>query len=181
MSFHIPLITDNMGPSQRLRVDVGQTGFFAGREFRAYYEFSVALATTQCFRFTSPVDFILWSQALAVDAGGIRLEAFTGVITPSGTWTPITPIGKNRMIERPEPYYTPVATIETGGEFTGGTAVDLIRVRSASQSVAAASVGATQEDERGLPPGTYYIRLAPLDGVNDTSTGMYSISWEERV
>lgn len=35
---HPPLVlmTDGNGPNARLRVDVGQTGFFAGREFRTF-------------------------------------------------------------------------------------------------------------------------------------------------
>ena len=33
-------------------------------------------------------------------------------------------------------------------------------------------------DERGLPAGTYYIRLAALG--NGATTGVYSLYWEER-
>ena len=62
-----PLLTDRAGASQRLRVDPGQTGFFAGRMFRSYTEQVLpAAGSPVSFRFTSPVDFILWSQVLTL-------------------------------------------------------------------------------------------------------------------
>ena len=44
----------------------------------------------------------------------------------------------------------------------------------------AANVGSAQDDERYLSAGSYFIIVQPLAGVNDTSEGIYSISWEER-
>ena len=176
----LSLLTDNDGPSQRLRVDPGQTGFFAGKMFRTYREFSVpTIGPAVYLRFTSPVDFILWQQSLEVDLGGIRLEVFTGA-TPSGTWTLVPPVGVNRMVSRPQPYYAAQAGIYTGGTFTGGTEVDLLRARCASQTVSASNVGVGQDNERGLPAGDYYIKLSPLAGTNDTAVGIYRIIWEER-
>ena len=63
MSMHRPFITDREGPAQRMRVDPGQTGFFAGRMFRSYLEQIIPVAgPAVSARFTSPVDFILWQQ-----------------------------------------------------------------------------------------------------------------------
>ena len=182
MPFHIPLITDNLGPSQRLRVDPGQTGFFAGKFFRTYVEGIVPVGgTAVCFRFTSPIDFILWAQQIELTQGAVRLEVFTGTITPSGTWTALPNIGVNRMAVRPAPYYTPVCTVETGGQFTGGTPVDLILLRSGGKdSQQNVGGGAT---ERGLPAGTYYGRINTLTGgitPVDSAQFVYSIIWEER-
>lgn len=175
------LLTDRDGPSQRLRVDPGQTGFFAGRMFRAYYEFSIPnVGPPVYFKFSSPVDFILWSQHLEIDTGGVKLQAFTGA-TPSGTFTALPAIGVNRMVERPQPYYTSVAGLSIGGTFTDGTEVDLLRVRAASQLVSATNVDGGQDSERGLPAGDYWIKITPLVGINDTSNGIYRIIWEERV
>lgn len=173
-----------VAPNQvsRLRVDDDEIGFFQGWQFRAYYELSIATGAERSFRFTSPVDFILSNQRMDLDAGGLRAAIFVGTVTPAGVWTQIPIVGRNRMSNklRPEPFYAPQVTIETGGTFTGGTEVEVIRLRSASQSVAAATVGITAGDERGLPAGTYYIRMQPLAGVNDTSTGLYTLVWEER-
>lgn len=173
------LTTNKGGPNQRIRVDPGQTGFFTGQMFRTYIEYTIPSATSISLRFTSPIDFILWHQSLDCDQGGVRLEVFTGS-TPSGTWTALPSIGVNRMSERPTPLYTNQCTVETGGTFTGGTAVDLLRVRAASQNVSATNVGVAQDTERGLPAGTYYIRLSALTGVNGDSLGIYRIAWEER-
>lgn len=174
------LLTGTTNP--RVRVDVGETGFFEHRMFRAYAELNIPnVGPAVSFRFTAPVNFILWEQTLELDQGAARAEVFIGAVTPSGTWTPITPIGQNRMTEGTP--YTGVITLETGGSFTGGTAVDLIRVRTAAVNNQATNVGNSASSERGLPPGTYYIRIGPLTGglpVNDAAQGTYSIRFEER-
>ncbi|WP_066735657.1 hypothetical protein [Cupriavidus sp. D384] len=180
------LLTDRSGPSTRVRVDPGQTGFFAGRFFRSYLEAVVPVAgPAVSARLTSPVDFILWSQVLTLTQGALRCEVFTGA-TPSGSWSALPVIGVNRMSERPlynGAVYSPVVTVETGGSFTGGTPVDLMMVRTASQNGQSSNVG-TNQSERGLPAGIYYIRFSTITGgltVNDAAQMVYAIEWEERV
>lgn len=179
------LITDRGGPSQRLRVDPGQTGFFAGRMFRTYTEQVIPIAGPSVqFRFVAPVDFILWSQILTLLQGGIRLQIFTAA-TPSGVWTELPIIGINRMAERPQPYYTALCTVATGGDFTGGTEVDRMLVRASSNlgNQGSQNVGG-ETTERGLSAGTYYGRLSTLTGgvaVVDAAQLIYSLFWEERV
>lgn len=182
-------VTSDLGSGfDRQRVDVGQTGFFEGREFRSYFEFSIdagtslAVGATRNFRFSSPVDFILQSQIIEVDKGGVRIRAFTGA-TDGGGWSAVPIIAKNRSPERrqfPIGYYVGQATFSTGGTFSGGTEVDVLRARTASQSVSASNVGAVQDAARYLPAGTYFLIMQPLAGVNDASEGTYSLSWEER-
>lgn len=180
------LMTDKNGASARLRVDPGQTGFFAGKMFRSYLESVIPVAgPAVSARFTSPIDFILWAQSITVTQGALRVEIFTGAVTPSGVWTQLPIIGVNRMSERPTPLYSPQVTVETGGSFTGGTAVDLLMVRSpANQGNSSSSnVGGEQQSERGLPAGTYYIRFSTLTGgvtVADAAQMIYAILWEER-
>ena len=173
----------------RVRVDPGQTGFYEGREFRSYFEFSIdagtalAVGASRYFRFVSPVDFILQTQILEVDKGGVRVQVFI-TSTDGGGWSQVPVIAKNRSPTRrvypSGSFYVGQATFQTGGSFTGGTQVDVIRARTASQTVSAANVGESQDDERFLPSGTYFILMQPLNGVNDSSEGIYSISWEER-
>lgn len=183
------LLTDRAGPAKRIRVDPGQTGFFAGRFFRSYLESVIPVAgPAVSARLTSPIDFILWSQVLTLTQGAIRCEVFplaTGVV-PSGSWTALPSIGVNRMSERPAyngAQYAPQVTVETGGAFTGGVASDLLLIRAAGQNGQASNVG-TSQSERGLPAGTYYIRFSTLTGgltVNDAAQMVYAIEWEERV
>lgn len=178
IQFTPDLMTDGgYGESRRIRVDTGQTGFFAGREFRSFYEFSIATGQSVVIKFTSPVDFVLFQQNLTVDAGSIKYTAeITG--TDGGSFTALPVIGKNRMAERPQPYYTALATIGQGGTFSGGTIVDVARVVTSGATAQQITVGLTS-DERGLPAGDYYIRLSSFG--NGTATGVYSLFWEERV
>ena len=179
------LLTDRAGPSQRIRVDPGQTGFFAGRMFRTYTEQVIPVAGPSVqFRFVAPVEFILWSQILTLTQGAIRLQVYTAA-TPSGVWTELPIFGINRMLERPQPYYVGQCTVATGGDFTGGTEVDRMNVRASSNlgNQGSQNVGG-EVTERGLPAGTYYGRLSTLTGgiaPVDAAQLMYSLSWEERV
>lgn len=179
VDFPARLLTGTTSP--RLRVDVGETGFFERRMFRTYYEFNIPVAgPSRQFRFTSPVNFILWEQSVELDQGAIRWEVFTGA-TSTGTWTALPIIGQNRMTEVAA--YTPVCTVETGGDFTGGTAVDLLRIRSTAVNNQATNVGNSASSERGLPAGTYHIRASTLAGglpVNDSAQGVAMLRWEER-
>ena len=177
------LLTDGgYGASRRLRVDPGQTGFFAGRFFRSYIEALIPVAGPSVqFRFTSPIDFILWLQSLELTQGATELRVYTGA-TPSGTWTQRPVIGVNRMAQRPQPYYAAQCTLETGGDFTGGTEVDVLKVRTSAANNTAQNVGDSWT-ERGLPAGTYYGRLQTLAGglnVNDPAQLIYALTWEER-
>ncbi|MEN2431109.1 hypothetical protein [Comamonas sp. F1-6] len=178
--------TDGSGPAARIRVDPGQTGFFAGRMFRSYVETVVAQggATPFYARFTSPVDFILWNQKLTLTQGAVRMLVLTGV-SFAGSWTTQPLFGVNRMSERPMydgAFYVPKATFETGGTFTGGSETDRMLVRAASSNVNATNAGESQS-ERGLPAGTYGLKFSILDGglnVNDAAQMLYELEWEER-
>lgn len=169
----------------RLRVDSGQIGFWQGWQFRSYLELDIPVAgPAVCARFVSPVNFILWAQALDLTQGALRLEVFTGAVVPSGVWTTVPSFGVNRMTGKTAQVtpYVQQAVLETGGQFTGGTPVDLLMVRAAAQNVGAQNVG-IQTDERGLPPGSYYVRISTITGglvVNDDALGVYHILWEER-
>lgn len=172
------------GRAPRLRVDPGQTGFFDGRMFRNFIEGVIPVAGPSVqFRFTSPVDFILWSQSLELTQGALQLDVYTGV-TPSGLYTDLVPIGVNRMVSRPQPYYDSVCRIAvaTTGNFSGGTKVDIMRLRAAAANNTANNVGGAFS-ERGLAAGTYYGRFSTVAGgltVNDAAQYIYQLMWEER-
>ncbi|VVP91973.1 hypothetical protein PS914_03215 [Pseudomonas fluorescens] len=172
------LYTSDREGFRRLRVDSGQTGFFEGREFRTFFELNIPSGQSVYIRFVSPIDFILFEQSLTLDAGSVRFTALTGA-TPAGTWaTPLPVIGKNRMVSRKAPYYTPVVALHTGGTASGGTIVELFRVVAATSNAQQQTVLGAASTERGLPAGTTYLRLENFG--NGTATGVYSLIWEER-
>ena len=181
MAFTIPdfgpsdLLTSAREGTRRLRVDVGQTGFFERREFRISQELSIASGQALTFKFSSPVNFILWEQVLECDANLLKFEAVVGG-TPIGTFnTPVPIWGKNRMTEQLE--HTGVVTIHTGGSVTGGQVAEVLRIQAAGATAQRSSVGNSVGSERGLPPGDYYLRLSAIGG---NVTGTFALVWEER-
>lgn len=172
------LYTSSKEGFARIRTDVAQTGFFEGREFRTFFELSIPQGGTQSFKVSCTNNFILFEQSLVVDAGAIRLNAYTSASDGSAYTTNLPIIGKNRLPTRPQPYYTSVMTVQTGGSRTGGTLVETIRVVASNATSQQTSVGGGVSSERGLPAGTYYIDLVNIS--NGTATGAYSLWWEER-
>lgn len=178
VDFPQDLYTSTTEGSRRLRVDTGQTGFFEGREFRTFFELSLAAGASRYFKFVSPIDFILTEQALTLDAGSARFTAMTGATEATAFSTSLPIIGKNRMVSRKTPYYNPQITISTGGTSTGGTIVDLFRVVASNATAQQQTVLGANSTERGLPAGTYYLRVENIG--NNTLTGVYTLIWEER-
>jgi len=170
----------------RVRVDPGQTGFFAGRMFRSFVEQVIPVAGPSVqFRFVSTIDFILWAQTLTLTQGALRLAIYTAA-TDSGGWTTSLPIiGVNRMGERPAPFYTSQVTIQTGGDFTGGTQVDDMIIKcSTNQGNQSSQNAGGETTERGLPAGTYFGRFSTLTGgvaPTDAAQMLYTLYWEERL
>ena len=181
------MMTSTKEDYRRLRVDQGQTGFYEGREFRTFFEFNIPSNNVQVFKFVSPVNFMLFEQSLSVDAGSVRLEAFINAVEVATFNTPLPIIGKNRMTTRPTPFYTaqviatthatPVA-LGSGITTTAATRTDLSRIVAANATAQQQSVSGGTQSERGLPAGTYHVRLHNFG--NGAATGVYSLIWEER-
>lgn len=163
-------------PRPRMRVDVGQTGFWEGRMFRTFYEFSIGVGATAVVRFVAVEDFIIHKQHLTVDDGFLRFSAALGG-TAGGTFVAAPTIGMNRMANRPVPNHEPLSGFSTGGTHTGGTEVEVVRLKASGATAQAASVGETADSARGLPAGTYHLRFQNLG--NGTLTGVYTLEWEE--
>ena len=178
------MITDGQEEYGRLRVDVAQTGFFKGREFRTFKEISVASGATAVMRITVPVNTILQSVSLFLDAGSIKLRTVSGG-TPTGTFTEAMPIiPKNTMTggafpAPPLPLYMAQNVVESGATaLTGGVDIDVLRLVVANASGQASSVGAAIDDSRGVGPGAYYWVFNNFG--TGTATGVFSSFWEER-
>lgn len=164
------------GPNSRLRVDVAQTGFFAGREFRTFQELNIALAAVHVIKVVVPINVILFGLELYLDAGHVDLETVVGG-TEGGVFATVLPVfPRNTMSERPTPIYTPVVVLTSGGTHTGGTVLDVLTNKTAANPNFSISVGAQVADERGIGAGTYYFRLTGVEA----STGIIKARWEER-
>lgn len=170
---------------RRIRVDTAQTSFFEGREFRSFFEFNIPAGNVRIFKFTSAVDFILFEQSLVVDSGDVRFQAILNPTEVATFNTAVPTFGKNRMDSRPQPYYTSQVTINTtattvalNSGVTGGTVAETIRVVASNATAQQQTVSAGAQSERGLPAGTYYLRLHNFG--NGAATGVYNLFWEER-
>lgn len=178
------LYTSDNETYRRFRVDVAQTGFFEGREFRTFKELSIASGATLVMRIVVPINTILQNVRLSLDAGSIKLRTVSGG-TPTGTFAETLPIiPKNTMTggvfpAPPTPLYLSQNVITSGATaLTGGVDIDVIRIVVANASGQAQSVGAAVDDSRGVGPGTYYWVFNNFG--TGTATGVFSSFWEER-
>lgn len=180
------MVTSTEDGFRRYRVDVGQTGFFEGREFRMVRKLVVATGTPKVFRFVSPVDFILFEQTLNVSVGDLEFYAYrSDQGTAGGTFTalPVSPIGKNigaQYRKYSGARYASQVTLAEGGTFTPANAqiyADYDRAKTSSATAQQTSVSGGDDSVRYLAAGTYYLVVSSLVG---TSEGRYAIAWEER-
>jgi hypothetical protein len=170
------LMTDGDGDFARLRVDSGQTGFFAGREARTFYEFSIPTGQSQVIKVVSLTDTIVQNFSLELDLASLRLELVVGG-TEGGTFATPLPIFKTNTMTTASDY-VPLVTMNRGGTHTGGTVVDLLTAISGANANKAVSQTATEALPQGFAAGTFYIRLINTDGA--TATGIFRARWEER-
>jgi len=169
------LLTSERFGTRRVRVDFGQTGFFEGREFYTFQEFTIPSLAEIAVRATTPVDVILYESALSVEAGTVRVELYNGG-TSGEVWTPMPILPKNGMTSTPA--YTPQVAMAYNGAHTGGQLVDLVVVASSGTLNKQITAGGGVSTERGFPPGTYYYVLTNTS--NQSAKCIFSAWWEER-
>ena len=165
------LLTDDAGPYARIRVDPGQTSFFAGREFRTFQKLSITSGGTATIRATVPKDIILFETSLSTEDATIEMQLRVGG-TASGPWTAMPVFRKNTMSV--SPVIANAVTLDYDGGHTGGTVIDLVRVPSNNKG--SAFYGGSSE--RGVGAGTYYYVLQNVG--TQTATIVFAGFWEER-
>lgn len=170
------LLTDNDGEYSRIRVDSGQTGFFAGREGRTFYQFSVATGATQVIKVVAPTNTIVQTFGIELDIAAMRMELVSGG-TEGGTFNSALPIFKTNQMTT-QSGYVPQVTMTTGGTHTGGTIVDMVSTIAGDKLQKSTPTNVSEDLPLGFPAGTYYIRLINTDGA--TATGIFRARWEER-
>lgn len=175
----LELMTNRGGPATRVRVDVGQTGFWLGREFRTFKQLNLATGTPYIVKVVSPVNFILQALDLTIESGTIEVDIYVGG-TEGGTFSETLPVfGRNSMTDRPSPFYTPQIVITAGGTHTGGTLLRVARLKVANATAQQQTIGigGGGGDESGNPPGTYYLRMTAIE---TPVVGIINAYWEER-
>ena len=176
-----PLATRRQVDVARQKVDVANTAFWEGKEYRISYEYSVG-ATPIVMRFECTKDFILQLQRLSCDSEAVRLRAYRSTQgTEGGTFGTVIPIRKvNFMSETDD---VPTATnITTGGTFTpdvGEESVETLRLRTSNSTAQKVTVTGAVGDERGLAADVYYLIIERIDG-SGNATGVFDLKWEER-
>ena len=166
------LMTDSDGNYSRLRVDVGQTNFWSGKQFRTFQKLELASAASATIRAIVGVNIVLYETSFTTENSSIEVQLRAGG-TATGPWTPMPVIRKNTMTTAP--VVVSQVTMDYDGSHTGGTTIDLLRVVAGNKQ---SSVGGT-DSERGVAPGTYYYVITNTG--NQTATVLFSGFWEERV
>lgn len=171
--------TGKTAQENRLPVDVGQTGFFEGREFRTFRRLNIPTGQTRVFRVVVPLNIILTRLQVELIGGQVELITLLGG-TPSGTFDTTLPvIPANTMTEVPDPH-TPEVVITTGATaaHTGGTELDVVMIKTADNSNFAAAVEGGNL-ARGVAADTYFIKVVNTDGAA-SAVGVLRARWEER-
>lgn len=176
----IDILTSEQAEVRRLQVDVSQTGFWAGREFRVFKELAIG-ATPFVARLTIPSSIkgiIVHHLSLSCYQGGIHFKAWRNG-TEGGSWTAET-IFPNNLIPDVSGY-TGAVTIDSGGTLTSPTIQSDSVVAFANETGKSNTTTATSiTGERGLSPGTYYLEFSRVTGVSVDGLGVFQAIYEER-
>lgn len=157
----------------RLRVDVGQTSFWEGRESRMVHPIDGATV----IKVVSLVDFILQDQELVGYDGEIDMKAYRAADGVESGMFVVSPyfVANNQMSTTPA--YTSQITVYSGGSFTPTNADnyrDRLKVVTANATAHRQNIGGSSVAERGLPAGTYYLVFS------GGGSGDYVLNVEER-
>lgn len=181
------IVTSGVEGFRRLQVDIGQTGFFEAREFRLVRKIDLpTVGDSIIFKFTSPIDFILFEQDFAVSSGGYEFYAWRDIDltedTPFNTEVPF--FNKNNSDNEYRDYdggrYEPQVNITTGGSISvidSDQYADYNLMKASNATSQRITVSSASNRQRYLRAGSYYLEFIALS--NDT-LGTYNIGWEER-
>jgi hypothetical protein len=164
---------DPFGES-RLQVDVGQTGFFTGREFKTFYEFSIASGATKIIKIIAGTPTIVQQFVVDLWTADLRVELIAGG-TEGGTFGTALPVLPTNGIRTD---YASQVTLAVGGTHSGGVVQDVIQLYAVSNPAKGSATEGGADSVLGFPVGTYYIKLQNINSV--TATGVFKARWEER-
>ena len=157
-------------------IEQGSAGFWDGKQFRAFLDFTLLNAQTAVIKFVSPIDFVIRTQGFFIVEGECLFEAVLGGVEGGSFSVDVPTFGKNRSSKRPIPNYERQITLKTGGTITGGSVSEVVRIKTSDNSHQAVTVGNENSNIRFLPAGTYYLRFT----ATGTVRGVYTLEWEEK-
>lgn len=148
-------------------------GFWQGRQFRMYREFTLTAGQVVTLQWVATEPFLLQHQSLLLVGGDARAVIVTGA-TPSGTFTPISTVNPKYRIGI-DPVST--VTVSAGGTVTGGTEREVLLCAASTGGATKSALGETAlPSTRGLPATTFYQTITA--GANG-ATGIYAVEWED--
>ncbi len=169
------------------QIDQLTPAFYDGREFRTFKELVIPALGTYVIRCVVPLDIVFSGLELSLDAGYLRVGTYVGG-TPGGVFAETLPRfctnnmapGTNHRDNYPG-IYAPQTLLTAGGTHTGGTELDVQRIKVNEDNKASASIGNGIEafrGDRGVAVGTYYFRFLSLNSV--PVKGVFRARWEEK-
>lgn len=189
------LLTSKKEAIRRVQVDVGNTGFFDGRENRYFREFVIPPGSSWWIQVTVPENgIILRSQNILLSDGQIRFRAWRDLTIDATFVAPGTPADahtndaalcsglfrQNGLPSAPNPAtLTQIVHSDAEVSVSGGECSESERIRTSGATAQKQSVGFTADDERGVAAGVYHLELQSL-GTGGDAAGTYTLKFEER-
>lgn len=150
------------------------TSFLEGRDFRAFKELGIANGESLVLEVIVPVDIYLNRIILDIDSGHARYSALaggTGVGVPVVLPT-IFPANQRSDVKP----YTRQVSVNIIDSVTGGTELDVARVKTGTNNQAVSIIDSSQ-DKRGYPAGTYHLIIENIG--TGSVEGVFYAQWAE--
>lgn len=154
-----------------------ELAFSQGRAFRIAYEFDFSSNSELIIKAEIGTNMVLTKSLLSVDSGGVRYSVVSGAIEGAPYDNLVAKFNRNNQSNVPS--YASKIQFYTGGTITGGSDFVVARVRTSSNSNARATNIGDASQNRGFQPVELYLKLEPLNGVNDDCLGILELEWEE--
>lgn len=149
------------------------------RAFRINEEFTIPVGQKLVYKFIINTNTLLTSSSIEVDQGGVRYSVYSAQqATETASFNTVAPIYRRNLMN--PPLSLPTNQIFKGGSATfTGIPNTIVRVRTSSGNSGRASAVGKSESSRAFPPVITYVEIAPLDGVNVTTTGVWDLEFQE--
>lgn len=135
----------------------------------------MADAEERIIKASVPLDIVLFELDVIILSGELKVYTLLGDGAEGGSFATSLPVIRANNMDS-SPVYTPQVGITTGGTYTGGTAIDLLWLKTSANTNKASGVGSGPGSERGVAPGSHYYRMQ----ATGTVSGVFKARWEER-
>ena len=149
--------------------------FRNGRTFRTFKELNIAASGTYVIKIVLPAPVYFTGFDINIESGQLKIETVTGG-TAGGTFAETLPVIRTNLTV-PNSYVVQTA-LTAGGTITGGTTIDVVRLKTNNNLNQGTSVIDPDEGIRGIAAGTYHWRLTNLSAT-DAIAGTLKVLWTE--